>query len=94
MRTNYQYPLDFEWTAEEIVQVTTFYRAVEDAYELPQGIKAERILKAYDGFKTVVASMAQEKQLDRKFKQITGYSLYLTVKAAQKKRQKSVKMPD
>ena len=29
----YDYPLDFDWTTEEIIDVMSLYNAVEQAYE-------------------------------------------------------------
>ncbi len=80
MKPNYQYPLDFEWTKAEMIQVTTFYQLVEDAYE--HGVDRDNLLAAYRGFKKVVPDKATEKQLGRDFEEVSGYSLYKVVKAA------------
>ncbi len=52
MKPNYQYPLDLDWTADEMVLVTTFYSLVEDAFE--KGVDRANLLAAYAGFKQVV----------------------------------------
>lgn len=80
MKPNYQYPLDFEWTKDEMIQVTTFYQLVEDAYE--HGVDRDNLLAAYRGFKKVVPDKATEKQLGREFEEASGYSLYTVVKEA------------
>lgn len=82
MKPNYAYPLDFDWTTEEMVAATTFYALVEDAYE--RGVNRENLLAAYAGFKKIVPDMGTEKQYDREFAELTGYSTYRVVQAARK----------
>ncbi|GMA54661.1 UPF0223 protein [Alicyclobacillus contaminans] len=62
---DYQYPLDMEWTKEEIILVVNLWQALEDSYE--KGISAEKFLEAYQGFKTVVQSIGEERKLGREF---------------------------
>ncbi|HFR3343172.1 UPF0223 family protein [Streptococcus sp. P25B114] len=87
MNKNYSYPLDFSWSTEEISSVLSFLNQVELAYE--KGADAGQVLTAYRAFKEVVPSKAQEKQIDRDFEDVSGYSSYRVVKAA-KERQKGV----
>lgn len=61
----------------------SFLNQVEKAYE--GGVSAEALLDRYARFKTVVKSKAQEKQIDREFEALSGYSTYRVVKAAQEK---------
>lgn len=83
MNKNYSYPLDFTWSTEEISSVLSFLNQVEKAYE--GGVSAEILLDRYQKFKAVVKSKAQEKQVDRDFEAVSGYSTYRAVKAAQEK---------
>ena len=83
MNKNYSYPLDFTWSTGEISSVLSFLNQVEKAYE--GGVSAEALLDRYARFKTVVKSKAQEKQIDRDFEAVSGYSTYREVKAAQEK---------
>lgn len=87
MNKNYSYPLDFSWSTEEISSVLSFLNQVELAYE--KGADAGQVLTAYRAFKEVVPSKAQEKQIDRDFEDVSGYSSYRVVKVAQE-RQKGV----
>ncbi|MCH5465418.1 UPF0223 family protein [Levilactobacillus tujiorum] len=80
--SNYEYPLQANWSTADIVAVTTLYQRVEDAYELNQGVAAADLLAAYRGFQTVVPQKFEEKQLGREFEQASGYSIYRTVKQA------------
>ncbi|KRM55941.1 UPF0223 family protein [Lacticaseibacillus sharpeae] len=82
MKPNYTYPLDFDWTKDEMVAVTTFYSLVEDAYE--RGVNRENLLAAYNGFKQVIPDKGTEKQYDKEFAELTDYSTYRTVQAARK----------
>ena len=90
MKPNYQYPLDFEWTKAEMIQVTTFYQLVEDAYE--HGVDRDNLLAAYRGFKEVVPDKASEKQLGREFEELSGYSLYTVVKTARAGSQQKIRV--
>lgn len=64
---NYQYPLDETWTTADIIKVTTFYQAIE---------------AAYDDFKTVVPAKSEEKRLSRDYEAASGYRIYQTMQAA------------
>lgn len=90
MKPNYQYPLDFDWTKDEMIRVTTFYQLVEDAYE--HGVDRDNLLAAYRGFKQVVPDKATEKQLGREFEAASGYSLYTVVKAAREGGQQKIRV--
>lgn len=80
MAGNYHYPLDLSWSTEEISSVLHFLTRVELAYE--DKVKAEELLDSYKAYKTIVKSKAQEKQIDRDFQKVSGYSTYQAVKKA------------
>ena len=77
---NYSYPIDLEWSHEEMNKVIKLWNAVEEAYE--KGIQVEAFKKAYQEFKTVVRSIGEEKRLGREFEEASGYSLYRVVQAS------------
>lgn len=81
MNKNYSYPLDFSWSTEEISSVLSFLNQVEKAYE--GGVEASILLERYRQFKEVVKSKGEERQIDRDFEAVSGYSTYRAVKAAQ-----------
>ncbi|MGQ7461471.1 UPF0223 family protein [Streptococcus suis] len=83
MNKNYSYPLDFSWSTEEISSVLSFLNHVEATYE--KGVDASAILTSYQQFKEVVKSKGQERQIDRDFQEVSGYSTYQVVKAAKEK---------
>lgn len=85
----YSYPLDFEWTTEEIISVVEFYQAVELAYE--KGISRDEFMTKYRGFKEVVKSIAEEKTSFREFEEVSGYAAFPVVKAA-KEGQPTIKL--
>lgn len=87
---NYSYPLDPDWSVDEMEKVIGMFRVVEDAYEV--GVSRQRVLAAYRDFKTVVTAKSEEKRLGRAFEQASGYVLYRVVKAAQTKQDKKIKM--
>lgn len=86
---NYEYPFESDWSMEEIVDVIQFYNCIEKAYE--QGIAKEELIENYRKFKKVVDSKALEKQIDKRFFEVSNYSIYQTMKKA--KDEAFVKMP-
>lgn len=78
---DYNYPLDYTWSTQDIVDVVALYNAVEKAYE--NGISKDEFMKAYRKFKNVVGTKSEEKQLDKEFKEVSGYSIYQVFKASQ-----------
>lgn len=76
----YQYPIDYHWTTDEIIDVITFFEALERAYE--QGIDREEIMTAYRRFKEIVPSKAEEKTICGEFEEMSGYSTFQTIKKA------------
>lgn len=86
----YQYPLDLDWTTEEMVIVMNMWEALEKANE--QGINNQEFLSTYQQFKTVIKSIGEEKRLGREFEKASGYSLYRTIQEAKKNTDKMLKM--
>jgi uncharacterized protein YktA (UPF0223 family) len=76
----YQYPIDYHWTTDEIVDVIKFYEAIERAYE--KGIDRDELMAIYRRFKEIVPSKAEEKTLCGEFEDISSYSAYRTIKKA------------
>lgn len=76
----YQYPIDYSWSTDEIVDVIKFFEAVEKAYE--NGIERDNLMQAYRRFKEIVPSKAEEKTLCGEFEEMSGYSSYRTIKKA------------
>jgi uncharacterized protein YktA (UPF0223 family) len=76
----YQYPIDYHWSTDEIVDVIKFYEAIEMAYE--KGIDREHLMLVYRRFKEIVPSKAEEKTLCSEFEEISGYSAYRVLKKA------------
>ncbi|NKE05429.1 UPF0223 family protein [Mesobacillus selenatarsenatis] len=74
----YQYPIDYTWSTDEIVDVIHFYECIEKAYE--KGIERDLLLQAYRRFKEVVPGKAQEKTLFNEFEEVSGYVPYQAVK--------------
>jgi Uncharacterized protein conserved in bacteria len=76
----YDYPLDYTWTTEEIINVISLYTAVEKAYE--EGISKEEFMNCYRSYTNIVDSKSQQKQLDKEFKKVSGYSIYEVLQKA------------
>ena len=89
---DYQYPLDLDWTTEEMVIVTNMWTAVEQANET--GLPVDKFLTTYQQFKTVVKSIGEEKRFGREFENASGYSLYRTLQQAKKQGSGKLKLGD
>ncbi|ABS22897.1 UPF0223 family protein [Bacillus cytotoxicus] len=87
----YQYPLDYDWSNEEMITVVKFYEAIERANE--KGIVKEELMDLYRKFKQIVPSKAEEKKIDKEFQEVSGYSIYRTIqKGKDTEEHKIVKM--
>lgn len=78
MENSYSYPLDIDWSTEEIIIVVEFFQMIEEGYE--SGIKSSTLMEGYRNFKTVVPSKAEEKTLFREFKEVSGFESYNLIK--------------
>ncbi|SER24433.1 UPF0223 family protein [Piscibacillus halophilus] len=76
----YHYPIDPDWSTDEVIQVIDFFQTVEKAYE--KEANAQQILTQYKKFKEVVPSKAEEKTVFKQFEKHSGYVPYKVVKAA------------
>ncbi len=90
MKENYQYPLDYQWSHQEMNDVIAFYISVEKAYE--SGIPVEEMKQKYQNFKKVVPSIGEEKRLGKAFEEESGYSCYRVVEKMKKETKKILKM--
>ncbi|SEK70486.1 Uncharacterized protein YktA, UPF0223 family [Carnobacterium iners] len=87
---SYSYPMDYDWTKEEMTKVINLWRAVELAYEI--GIKKEQFMISYREFKEVIPSIGEEKKWCRQFESISGYSVYAVYQEAKKLDKKNIFM--
>lgn len=92
MRENYTYPLNLEWTNDELVCVMKMWQTVEKAYE--KGIPIEECLENYKQFKQIIRSIGEEKKLGKEFEEVSGYSLYRTIQQAKILKKGRLKMQE
>lgn len=71
---DYNYPLDYRWSTEEIIDVMALYNAVEKAYE--EGISKDEFMTCYRRYIKVVDSKSEQKQIDAAFEKVSHYSIY------------------
>lgn len=76
----YSYPLNTDWSTQEMVDVVKFFEAVEAAYET--GILREEFMSRYRRFKEIIPSQAEEKTILRDFEQASNYVGYKAIKLA------------
>lgn len=74
----YSYPLDLDWTLDEMVAVVDFLTAIEQSYE--SKIEIDELKKKYDLFKQVCPGKAQENNIYKDFKKVSGYDGYPVIK--------------
>ncbi|ANU10428.1 hypothetical protein BBH88_08975 [Planococcus antarcticus DSM 14505] len=75
---DYSYPFSIEWSTEEIIDVVSFFEAIEIAYE--KGINRQELLTRYRKFKQVVPSISEEKTYFREFEEESGYVSFRVIK--------------
>ncbi|GAA0452915.1 UPF0223 family protein [Alkalibacillus silvisoli] len=78
---NYHYPIDPDWTTEEVMDVVQFFNTIEQAYE--DHVVKEQILDHYKKFKQVIPAKSDEKSMFKDFEKQSGYIPYQVVKRAQ-----------
>ncbi|MFO3718543.1 UPF0223 family protein [Staphylococcus felis] len=81
----YTYPIDVDWTQEDILKVVHFFNMIEVYYE-KNTISREILMDAYKDFKSVVPGKADEKNIFETFKKRSGYDSYDVVKKAKDQR--------
>ncbi|MBY8909577.1 UPF0223 family protein [Salinicoccus roseus] len=74
----YSYPIDVDWTTDEIIDVVAFFEAVEKAHD--EGVTAAELDEKYRKFKSVVPGKAEEKTVFKEFKSNSGLESYAAVK--------------
>lgn len=74
----YQYPIDQDWSTEEIIDVINFFECVEKGYE--SGVEREELLMSYRRFKEIVPGKSEEKKIFDQFEETSGYSSYRIIK--------------
>jgi uncharacterized protein YktA (UPF0223 family) len=75
----YTYPIDFDlYTEREAVVLVEFLALIEDANE--GKVNADRLRKMYKKYRNIINSVSAEKQLDKEFEKISGYSIYRTIR--------------
>ena len=75
----YTYPIDFDlYTEKEAVILIEFLALIEDANE--GKVDKDILFKKYKKFRSIINSVSTEKQLDKEFQKISGYSIYKTIK--------------
>lgn len=87
----YSYPFSTDWSTEEVIDVVSFFEAIEQAYE--KGILKETLMERYRRFKEIVPGKADEKRICNEFEEASGYSSYQVVqKMKQASEQTKIRM--
>lgn len=78
----YQYPLDLDWSNEEMVDVIKFFNQIENYYE--KSIIGTELMKQYKKFKQIVPGKAEEKQIFKEFEEKSDYNSYKVIQEVKK----------
>jgi len=89
---NYHYPIDEDWTTEEIIYAINFFECIEKAYE--SKVHKNELVGTYKIFKEIVPSKSEEKRLFKEFKQSSGYESYPVVRKAMQSDKDFIEMND
>jgi uncharacterized protein YktA (UPF0223 family) len=81
MAEEYSYPIDVDWSTDEVIDVVKFYEAIETGYN--EGIKKKTLEERYRNFKNVVPSKAEEKTMFKTFEKASGYAPFQLIKQLQ-----------
>ncbi|CAM3040955.1 UPF0223 family protein [Staphylococcus argensis] len=76
----YHYPIDLDWSNDEMMDVIAFFNQIEAYYE--SHVKSDQVIEHYKRFKNVVPSKAEEKQIFKTFEKASGYNSYKVVQLA------------
>ncbi|GEN45300.1 UPF0223 family protein [Alkalibacillus haloalkaliphilus] len=82
---NYHYPIDPDWSTEQVMDIVQFFNTVEEAYE--GEVEKEKVLEYYKKFKNIVPAKDEEKTMFKEFEKHSGYIPYKVVKKAQEAEQ-------
>ncbi len=75
----YMYPIDYSlFNEKEIVIIVEFLALIEDANT--GNVKKEYLLRKYQEYRKVINSISIEKQIDKDFEKVSGFSIYKTIK--------------
>lgn len=75
---SYSYPIDPEWTQEEIIDVVNFLALIEDAYE--SKVSTADYDAVYKAFKKVAPMKSDENRIYKAFKEASSYDGYVVTK--------------
>ncbi|MCU5745647.1 UPF0223 family protein [Staphylococcus sp. SQ8-PEA] len=77
---DYHYPLDLDWSNDEMMDVISFFNQVEAYYE--SYVIGQHVIDKYRRFKEIIPSKAEEKQIFKTFEKASGYNSYQVVQKA------------
>jgi uncharacterized protein YktA (UPF0223 family) len=76
----YSYPIDFDlYTQDEAIFLIEFLALIEDANN--KKIDHLVLVEKYKKYRNIINSISTEKQLDKDFEKLSGFSIFKTMKA-------------
>ena len=76
----YSYPIDYDlFTQEQIIVLIEFLSMIENVNEGSK-VDPKLLQKKHNEYRKIINSIAMEKQIERDFKSLSGYSIYKTMK--------------
>lgn len=90
MDTNYSYSLDPEWNQDQLLATMAIFNLTEDAYETK--LNVADFQKAWQQYQTLFPAKMDQRQIDREFERVSGYSIYAVQKAVAQAKSATIKM--
>lgn len=78
IKENFSYPIDEQWTNNELTDVINFFATIEKAYQT--GVKRQNLVESYQKFQVVVPNKSEEKRIFREFFNNSGMQPFLAVR--------------
>ena len=75
----YTYPIDYTlYNQDEIVELIEFFSLIEDANEGKSN--KENLLKKHKRYINILNNKTTEKEIDKDFEKLSGFSIFRTIK--------------
>ncbi|MFD1465857.1 UPF0223 family protein [Lapidilactobacillus mulanensis] len=90
MKENYAYPIDPDWSKEQLLAAMKIFSDVEAAYENQLNVQA--FLSDWREYQRAIPMKMDQKKIDREFEQTTSYSIYQVMKAARNSTRNTIRL--
>ncbi|CAJ1187427.1 UPF0223 family protein [Fructilactobacillus sanfranciscensis] len=91
---NYAYPIVEDWSMQELIDVTEFFRNIERAYD-EHGVNRQKLIDSFRRFQEINPARTEQNNLRRDFEKNSNLDIYQVLKNAQEHpKTKNIKQMD